>query len=225
LKTFNYTKHYTPPNAAEKAWSIFYSLRGAILTALAWTGTVDAATVFCLLMFEGTKDLYIQRYIQTLRNQFRGTHTNSTIRFVQYYFSRLATNIFFASITLLIAYRMEFFQWEKISHLVTSRMANSSHFFLGFVEAEVIAAGVLTREHISHLAGSFASLGCFAASLDLAGVEIFGIRPYWINLSTTICLLFYYAVRAIWKWRVTSKFRSAQHSTSDRLHFLGPDFA
>ncbi len=192
-------KFYTAPNTAEKRWSLFYCVRGALLTALAWTGSVEPWIVVCLFLFEGTKDFFVQRYIQSIRNQFRGDHPRSVFRFCRYYSRRLTTNILLASLTMLIAYQWDFLAWEKIYHLVTSRIGNSTHYLLGFAETEIIAIGILSRRHISNLAGSFATLGSFAASLDLAGVSLYGIRPFWVNISVTVGLGGYYLVQ-IARW-------------------------
>ena len=191
---------YSRPVKAEIGWSIFSFCKTSFVTFLAWLPVLDVASLIAVTIVDSTKNLYLNRYRHTFRNIFH-FHKNRgvLVNFSFYYSKCVGFSLLTGFFILLVAVQFDVFSWTSLSLLVTSRLFNSTRFIVNAYEDKLVYSGYIRRSMAAHIGGSTSLIRAYIANIDLAGITLYGIRPFWINIFISAVIVTFYIY---WKLRI-----------------------
>ncbi len=189
---------YARPVKAEIGWSIFSLVKTSFVTFLAWLPVLNVTSLIAVTIVDSTKNLLLNRYRHTFRNIFnfhkdRGPWVN----FSFYYSKRVAFSLLTGFFVLLAAIQFDVFSWPSLWLLASSRLFNSSRYFVNAYEDKLIYAGYMERSMAAHISGSTSLIRAYIANIDLAGITLDGIRPFWINIVISAVIVIFYISRKL----------------------------
>ena len=189
---------YAKPVKEEIGWSIFSFCKTSVVTFLAWLPVVDVASLIAVTFVNSTKNLLINRYRHTLRNIFNFHKDKGTlVNFLFYFSKRIAFSVFTGFFVLLTAIQFDVFSWASLYMLVTSRVFNSTRYIVNAYEDKLIYSGYINRSMAARIAGSTSLIRAYIENIDLAGITLYGIRPFWLNIFISVALIIFYMYRKL----------------------------
>ena len=75
--------------------------------------------------------------------------------------------------------------WSLLVCLILQDIVNA-------YEDKLVYSGHISRSMVAHIAGSTSLIRAYIANMDLAGITLDGIRPFWINIFISVMMLIIY---------------------------------